>query len=148
MTQLPLPPKVSPQNVVDAQVLYERIKTIALWLDSIPIYGYQLPIGLEAILGFLPAFGDFIGLALGMYQVYLTSFFDIPVNLLMRMIMHVLLDFIFGILPVVGDLLDIFYKSNIYNLNLLESWLSEKYGNRIKLQNNDRGNKYQHARNY
>ncbi|CAI2181605.1 8700_t:CDS:2 [Funneliformis geosporum] len=148
MTQLPLPPKDSPQNVVDAQVLYERIKTIALWLDSIPINGYNLPIGLEAIFGLLPAVGDIIGLVLGMYQVYLTSFFDIPAGLLMRMIMHVLIDFIIGILPFVGDLLDFFYKSNIYNLNLLETWLNEKYGSRIKVQNNDRGNKYQRTRNY
>jgi len=31
MTQLPLPPRGSPQNVDDAQILYERIRMIALW---------------------------------------------------------------------------------------------------------------------
>ena len=31
MTQLPLPPTGSPQNARDAQILYERIRTIALW---------------------------------------------------------------------------------------------------------------------
>jgi len=101
-------------------------------LDSIPLNGFNLPIGLESIIGFIiPTIGDIIGLVLGLYQIYLTSFFDIPLDLLLKMFMHVLIDCVIGIIPVLGDIIDVLYKSNIYNMNILETWLKQKYGNNI-----------------
>jgi hypothetical protein len=139
MTSLPLPPRGPPQNAREAQILYERVRMIALWLDSIPLYGSRLPIGLEAIIGLIPWFGDIAGFVLGMYQIYLSSFFDLPLSLLMRMFMHVLIDCIIGIIPFVGDVLDIFYKANLYNMHILETWLKEKYGNGITIYKDDSG---------
>jgi len=134
-----LPPRGPPRNVREAQTLYERVRMIALWLDSIPLSGYRLPIGLEAIIGLIPGFGDIAGFVLGMYQIYLTSFFDLPAALLMRMFMHVVIDCIIGIIPFIGDILDIFYKANLYNMHILETWLKEKYGSGITIHKDDSG---------
>ncbi|KAF9580861.1 hypothetical protein BGW38_002330 [Lunasporangiospora selenospora] len=41
------------------------------------------------------------------------------------MLINVLIDFVIGLLPWVGDFLDIFYKSNQYNLTLFANWLEE-----------------------
>ncbi|CAG8527096.1 2202_t:CDS:2, partial [Ambispora leptoticha] len=120
-----------PRTPEEAQNLYERIRNCALWLDSIP--GLPIPVGLDAILGLIPSIGDFSGLILGMYQIYLISWFDIPFGLLLKMIGHVILDFIIGIIPGIGDVLDMFYRSNLYNLSLLEAWLKAKYGDNIYL---------------
>ncbi|CAG8558676.1 1578_t:CDS:2, partial [Scutellospora calospora] len=49
---LPLPPARAPQTLQEAQVLYEKIRIVALWLDSIPLL--PIPIGLDAIIGFVP----------------------------------------------------------------------------------------------
>jgi len=101
-------------------------------LDSIPLYGINLPFGLESIIGFIiPTIGDIIGLVLGLYQIYLISFFDVPSALLLKMFMHVLIDCVIGIIPIIGDIIDVFYKANIYNMHLLETWLKQKYGNNI-----------------
>ncbi|KAG0228119.1 hypothetical protein BGW42_002420 [Actinomortierella wolfii] len=119
--RLHLPPK----TLVERENLYGRIRKLALWLDNIP--GIPAPIGLEAIVGFIPVFGDFIGVLASLYQVYLTFLFGIPTYLLLRLLVNVVIDFVIGLLPWVGDMLDILYKSNIYNLNLLEQWLTENH---------------------
>jgi len=131
-TPFPYPPRGPPHNAREAQILYDRIRKIALLLDSIPLYGINLPFGLESIIGFIiPTIGDIIGLVLGLYQIYLISFFDVPSALLLKMFMHVLIDCVIGIIPIIGDIIDVFYKANIYNMHLLETWLKQKYGNNI-----------------
>ncbi|RGB40602.1 hypothetical protein C1646_753179 [Rhizophagus diaphanus] len=133
-SNFPLPPRSSPQNAREAQALYDRIRKIALLLDSLPLNGINLPFGLESIIGFIiPTIGDFVGLILGLYQIYLISFFDVPLPLLLKMFMHVLIDCIIGIIPVIGDVIDVFYKANIYNMNILETWLRQKYGSNIRI---------------
>lgn len=81
-----------------------------------------------------------------------------PLPLLLKMFMHVLIDCIIGIIPIVGkqnhssfnsfnfniistllitlslgDVIDVFYKANIYNMNILETWLRQKYGSNIRI---------------
>ncbi|RIA96100.1 hypothetical protein C1645_688215, partial [Glomus cerebriforme] len=75
--------------------------------------------------------GDIIGLVLGLYQIYLISFFDVPSTLLLKMFINVVIDCFIGIIPYLGDILDVFYKANIYNINMLEDWLKKEYGNNI-----------------
>ncbi|CAB4381088.1 unnamed protein product [Rhizophagus irregularis] len=133
-SNFPFPPRSSPQNAREAQALYDRIRKTALLLDSLPLNGINLPFGLESIIGFIiPTIGDFVGLILGLYQIYLISFFDVPLPLLLKMFMHVLIDCIIGLIPVVGDVIDVFYKANIYNMNILETWLRQKYGSNIRI---------------
>ncbi|KAF9161407.1 hypothetical protein DFQ26_004558 [Actinomortierella ambigua] len=110
-----------PRTVAEREKLYGRIRKLALWLDNIP--GLPIPIGLEAIVGFIPVVGDVIGLVASLYQVYLSFLFGIPTFLILRLLMNVLIDLVVGILPWVGDILDVLYKSNIYNLQILEHWL-------------------------
>ena len=101
-----------------------------------------------------------------MYQIFLASFFDLPSALLMKMFMHVLIDCIIGILPFIGkqshlfifyiyiflvvnllslgDILDVFYKANLYNLHILETWLKKRYGNGITIYKDDSGTNIHH----
>ncbi|KAG9296876.1 hypothetical protein G9A89_006831 [Geosiphon pyriformis] len=127
----PYPPRSKPHTAEEAQVLYERIRNCALWLDSIP--GIPLPMGLDFLVGLIPYIGDLSGLVLGMYQIFLATWFDPPISLLLWMFVHVIVDFIIGIFPFIGALLDMVYKSNLYNLKLLERWLKTKYGNEIRI---------------
>ncbi|KAF9302185.1 hypothetical protein BGZ74_005706 [Mortierella antarctica] len=113
-----------PQTEKEREALYGRVRKIAYWLDSyFHIGGFQ--VGFEALVGFIPVIGDFIGLIAALYQVYLCHLFGIPFYILLRMLANVLIDFVVGLVPTVGDILDAFYKSNSYNLNILSSWLIE-----------------------
>ncbi|KAG0275971.1 hypothetical protein BGZ96_003528 [Linnemannia gamsii] len=113
-----------PRTEVEREKLYGRIRTIAYWLDSFATVG-GLNVGLEAIVGFIPVIGDFLGLFASLYQVFLCYLFGIPLHLMMRMLANVLIDFVVGLVPWVGDILDVFYKSNQYNLTILSNWLAE-----------------------
>ncbi|KAG0304341.1 hypothetical protein BGZ98_005644, partial [Dissophora globulifera] len=42
-----------------------------------------------------------------------------------RMLVNVFIDFVVGLVPWIGDILDVFYKSNQYNLTILTNWLLE-----------------------
>lgn len=98
-----------PRSNQEAQTLYNHIRTIAFFLDAISdsIPGLdQLPfeIGFDAIIGaFLPVVGDWIGLVLGLYQVFLSWMFGIPWTTLGLMLLNVVLDAVIGIVPWFGD---------------------------------------------
>ncbi|CAG8556419.1 10790_t:CDS:2 [Ambispora gerdemannii] len=63
-TLFPYPPRARPRSPAEAQILYERIRNCALWLDAIP--GLPVSVGFDAILGLIPSIGDVSGLILGM----------------------------------------------------------------------------------
>ncbi|KAF9978412.1 hypothetical protein BGZ65_007011 [Modicella reniformis] len=113
-----------PRTEKEREELYGRIRWMAFWLDSFATVG-GFNIGLESIIGLIPVIGDFIGMFASMYQVYLSYLFNIPKELMLRMLLNVVIDFLVGLVPWIGDILDVFYKSNQYNLTILTNWLLE-----------------------
>lgn len=119
-----------PRTDAEAQRLYNHIRTVAWYLDSLPLCSTFLPfnIGVESIVGFIPVVGDYVGLVLGVYVVYLCSLFGLPIRVLFFMLVNVVLDCFVGLVPIVGDLLDVAFKSNLRNLQYLEDHLSSSKG--------------------
>ncbi|EIN03938.1 hypothetical protein PUNSTDRAFT_138982 [Punctularia strigosozonata HHB-11173 SS5] len=119
----------TPRTNEEAQNLYNHIRTIAYALDSLSgaIPGLdRLPfdVGLEAVIGaILPVAGDFIGALAGLYVIYLCWLFGVGNWILGQMIVNVIIDAVVGIIPFVGDVLDVAWKSNMRNLGLLEDFL-------------------------
>lgn len=92
---------------------------------SIP-YLNQLPfhIGVESLIGaLLPVAGDVIGFFLGLYVVLLCMQFGLSATFLWKMLTNVIIDAVVGIIPIVGDLIDAAFASNLKNLSLLEDHL-------------------------
>ena len=93
----------------------------AVLLDSaFAVPGTSVRFGLDAILGLVPGLGDlatpvFTGLLLitGMRM-------RLPLVVQARMVMNAGLDMLFGLVPVAGDLVDVAWKANLRNLELLE----------------------------
>lgn len=77
-------------------------------------------IGLDPILGLMPVWGDAIALLLSAYVVYVAYELGVPRRVLFRMGLNILMDFLLGLLPVVGDLSDAAWKANKLNVQLLE----------------------------
>lgn len=75
--------------------------------------------GLDPILGFIPGVGDFIGIALSFYLIWIGAKSGLHKFHLMRMVGNVLLDTVIGAIPVVGDFFDFGFKANIRNMNIL-----------------------------
>lgn len=106
----------APQELKQAQ-------NIANLLDmavKIPFIGIR--VGLDFLIGLIPLLGDSIMLLASLRIVYLGHKIGVPTNIKKLMIRNALLDFGLGFIPVVGDIVDIFYKANVKNVRLMERW--------------------------
>lgn len=111
-------------NTVQRIANLNRIRKFTYLMDSafrIPIIGFRF--GLDPVIGLIPGAGDLVSTAFSAYLIYLAARFQLPPQILRQMIFNVALEAAVGTVPLVGDLFDAFYKSNIRNLALLEKHL-------------------------
>lgn len=107
----------------DAATL-ERLRKLSNLLDNaIAIPGTPYSIGLDAILGLLPAGGDLLGGVLSAYIVFASARLGLPKETLVRMVLNIVFDTVVGTVPVLGDLMDVAWKANSKNMELLEGHL-------------------------
>ena len=103
-----------------------RARTLARLLDSAArIPGTNIRFGADAVIGLLPGLGDIGGAALAGYLVILAQRLGVPRAVVLRMLANVAVDTIAGSVPVIGDLFDVAYKSNLKNVALLERALEQ-----------------------
>lgn len=96
-------------------------RALARVLDTaVGVPGTPIRIGLDAILGVIPGAGDVIGAVLSGYIVLVAIRQGAPRPVIWRMIANIGIDTVVGSVPVLGDLFDVAYKSNIRNVELLE----------------------------
>ena len=104
----------------------KRIRKIAKLLDTaIGIPGTKIRFGLEPILGLIPGGGDLITALISAYSIYLASSFGLEKSEIFKMIRNVAIDTAVGSVPIVGDLFDAYFKSNIRNLEILENHIAK-----------------------
>ena len=85
-------------------------------LFSIP--GTSVRVGLDPIVGLVPVVGDAISAVVGFWLIAEAARFGIPRIVLGRMIVNTVVDLGVGAIPVLGDLFDVFSRSNSRNLGL------------------------------
>jgi hypothetical protein len=103
----------------DAQLA--RARVIARALDTaIRIPGTKIRFGGDALLGLIPGIGDAAGAVFSAYLILLGSKLGLPTSTLVRMVGNVAIDTLVGSVPIVGDVFDVAWKSNMRNLALLE----------------------------
>lgn len=100
-----------------------RARTLARVLDTaIGVPGTPIRIGLDAILGLVPGAGDVIGAVLSGYIVLIALRNGAPSVVIWRMLGNIGIDTLVGSVPVIGDLFDVAYKSNMKNVELMERY--------------------------
>src|SRR5688572_5751026 len=113
---------VEPSNDTDLR----RARALARVLDAaIGIPGTPLRIGVDALLGLIPGAGDLAGAALSGYIVMTAAKKGAPPAVLWRMIANVAIDTAVGTIPLIGDLFDVAYRSNLKNVKLLEQFSAQ-----------------------
>lgn len=101
-----------------------RSRSVARLLDdAVRVPGTDRRVGLDPMLGLLPLGGDAIGALLSLYVVVEAYRIGVPKRLLARMLGNVLVDFLGGVVPLVGDVFDAAWKANTRNVDLLESYV-------------------------
>ncbi len=87
--------------------------------DRFVIPGTNIRFGLDAIIGLIPGIGDTISATLGSYLIWRAHKMGASKLTLLRMAGNTLLDTVVGSVPVLGDILDVQFRSNRRNLELL-----------------------------
>lgn len=103
-----------------------RLQKIARLMDTawgIPFTRWRF--GMDSVLGLVPGLGDAVTAGISLYAVYLARQLGAPPALQARMLGNVALDFGLGSIPVVGDVFDMFFKSNTRNLRLLTDFIEK-----------------------
>lgn len=87
--------------------------------DGVRVPGTNYRFGFDALIGLLPGVGD-ASTAVGSLSLFwLAIKRDVPRPVLVRMALNVAIDALVGAVPVLGDVFDLFWKSNRRNLNLI-----------------------------
>lgn len=99
----------------------EYLDTATRWLDSkFRIPGTEIRFGFDVLIGLVPGVGDAISFALSGSLIVVMARHGATFPLLVRMLFNVLLDAVLGVIPIAGDVFDVFYKANRKNLHLLK----------------------------
>lgn len=61
-----------------------------------------------------------------MYLIRAANRLGVPVIVQLRMLLNLLIDALLGLVPVVGDYLDVLYKANVKNAKLIEQAVENK----------------------
>lgn len=103
-----------------------QIDRLAKIMDSaitLPIIGR---VGLDAVLDLVPVFGNFAGAAVSLTLIARTLQYGPPPALVSKMLSNVLVDVILGAIPLVGPLVDIWFRANDKNAALMRDFLETR----------------------
>jgi hypothetical protein len=111
----------------DAQRDMENVERLAQLLDSEFSVG-GIKFGLDAIIGLLPIVGDSISLLIGLYPLWVAQQHKLGFFVRARMLINLLIDWVIGLIPLLGDIFDVGFKANKRNAAILKRALQERAG--------------------
>jgi hypothetical protein len=98
----------------------EQLDQLATLLDDVfCVPGTRIRFGLDALIGLIPGLGDIITGAMSFLILYAAWQRGLPRVTQTRMLANIAIDTLGGMLPVVGDIFDAWFKSNRMNYNLI-----------------------------
>jgi hypothetical protein len=104
----------------DARTLAALRKWSVLLDSAFRVPGTNMTFGLDPLLGLIPGIGDLTTPLFAALLLLHAVRLRIPRVVQVRMLMNAAIDFVIGVVPVVGDLFDFGWKANVRNLALLE----------------------------
>jgi hypothetical protein len=127
--------RLSRHDVPEAVAL-RRLDALARLLDTaVPIpFSSGGRIGVDALLGIIPGIGDAISTAISGYLIYEARNLGMPKHKLLRMALNTGVDGVIGAVPVLGDLVDVFFRANERNIRIIRDHL-ERDGRMIDFRN-------------
>jgi len=88
--------------------------------EAFRVPGTKLRFGWDPIIGLIPWVGDLLTAFMGCAIVVQAHKMRVPGVVQLRMLLNIGIDLLAGVVPVVGDAVDVFWKSNAKNFALLE----------------------------
>ncbi len=114
-------------NDEEKEILEEkltRLRQLSENLDeSFTIPGTNIKFGIDALIGLVPGGGDLIGSLFSLYLLRTAIKMKLPKSAIISIMFNIIIDTTIGIVPVIGDIFDIFWKSNKRNMRIIEKHL-------------------------
>lgn len=127
----PLPRRTLAERVPlgrDAAAVRQRVETLEALLERLFVLpGINRPVGLDVILDLLPIGGTTVGAALGGYLIWEARNLGMSKAKMARMAGNVALDWLLGLIPWVGAIPDLFFRSNSRNLRIIKRHLDRHH---------------------
>lgn len=78
--------------------------------------------GLDPVIGALPGVGDLVTFSISFYLVWIGIRLRLPQEKIAMMIGNITIDFLIGLIPLLGDFIDVVYKANSRNLAIIKRY--------------------------
>jgi hypothetical protein len=126
-TELPRPRTDRSRARADRSHALTEVEALAWLLDnSIPVPGTGgRRLGIDALVGLVPVFGDLVSGGLGLFVVWRGSRMGLPRVVVARMLANSAIDFVIGSIPVIGDAFDLWFKANTRNLGIMRRYIEQ-----------------------
>lgn len=118
-------PFIGGKNPADVRRRVEAMEKLLEGLFVIPILNRR--IGLDVLLDIIPIGGDTLATILGAYMVWEARNLGMSKFSMLRMLLNVGINALIGIIPGIGAVATIFYRSNTYNLNIIRKHLDKHH---------------------
>lgn len=120
-------PSQRPATQTEVQECVDRLERLTKVMDEALVLPFlNRPIGLDALIGLIPAAGDLITAAIAGYLVMEAKRLGASRWLISRMTWNVIVDSVGGAIPLAGDVFDVYFRANRRNLTLLKNWLRKQ----------------------
>lgn len=106
-------------NAMDRHL--QTAEAFANLLDNqFSVFGIRF--GANAVLDLVPEVGDFIAAMLSLYLIWIAVQMKVPFYRIAQMLFNIGLNFVIGLIPIIGDAAYIFRKANMKNLAILQKY--------------------------
>ena len=108
---------------------FTRLEELATLMDArFKIPGLPLPpIGVDSIIGLIPGIGDTISLLVSAYIILRAARLKAGSGALFHMTLNIFLDWLIGLIPIIGDLFDWGWRGNLRNVAILRDQLEARW---------------------
>lgn len=104
-----------------------RIEKLAHLFDArFSVPGTQIRFGWDGIIGLVPGIGDTLTLLPQLYLLFESWRLKLGTTVILKILLNILIDWLIGMIPVLGDLFDVAFKSNLRNAKLVAEAIQKK----------------------
>jgi hypothetical protein len=117
----------------------ERLRRLAWLIDAAGrLPGTRFRFGLNSAIGLAPGAGDAVLTLISLYIVYEAVQLGLPRAKIIRMLMNVAVEAGLGVVPLLGDLLDVVWKANLRNVAIIDEHFGGQNGPMLSKAAGDR----------
>ncbi|MBA2771769.1 MAG: DUF4112 domain-containing protein [Sphingomonas sp.] len=112
----------------DPQSVRARVEVLERVMERLVVVpGLNRPVGLDVILDFVPFAGPTAAAAIGAYLAFEARNLGMSKMQMARMGGNIGIDWLLGMIPIVGAIPDYFFRSNTRNLRIIKRHLDKHY---------------------